>query len=188
MSHDRTRPDSPTNPVQEESAPQLAPCSCGNEAIEILWCDDTEEPTEGELLVFAHCGNCGATGPEAVTNSDRRNPLTAAERAATTLWNQHRTATLEMAMKLPEIQLMFRLLDDFKSRGGKPEEQRQDVEELKICNEELVLHRRFFDKLRAWTHEFGAELCPPSSCADTYGEGVRETKDAVKRMLNELEK
>jgi len=60
------------------------------------------------------------------------------------------------------------------------------AEELQICNEELVLHRRFFDKLRAWTYEFGAELCPPTHCADTYGEGVRETKGVVSRMLNEL--
>jgi hypothetical protein len=65
------------------------------------------------------------------------------------------------------------------------EQAEQLAEELTISNGELVRHRQFLNKLRAWTREFGAELCPPN-CADTYGEGVRETKEAVRRMLHEF--
>ena len=37
-------------------------------------------------------------------------------------------------------------------------------------------------RVHAWTHTYGAELCPGVH-PDTYGEGVRAAKDAVRRML-----
>jgi len=32
-----------------------------------------------------------------------------------------------------------------------------------------------------WTHRFGRDLCPPG--ADTYGEGVRDCKEQVGRLI-----
>jgi hypothetical protein len=49
--------------------------------------------------------------------------------------------------------------------------------------------RAEIDRLRAvvarvetWTHTFGSELRPRS--ADTYGEGVRDSKERVAKMLS----
>lgn len=42
--------------------------------------------------------------------------------------------------------------------------------------------QRLVARLRAWTREFGKELCPGTR-PDTYGEGVREAKATVARIL-----
>lgn len=45
------------------------------------------------------------------------------------------------------------------------------------------------DKLRQalvdWTHRYGSELVPPSGRSDTYGEGMRDAKDWVRKLLAE---
>lgn len=60
------------------------------------------------------------------------------------------------------------------------------LDELAITGEVLVQQRRFLDKLRNWTLTFVSELCPPPHCADTYSDGVREMKEAVRKMMAEL--
>ncbi len=42
-------------------------------------------------------------------------------------------------------------------------------------------------RLREWTDRYGAELCPGPGRADTYGEGVRASKDQVRRLLRPLD-
>lgn len=37
-------------------------------------------------------------------------------------------------------------------------------------------------RLRAWTQVYGKALCPPG--ADTYGEGIRDAKEQVLKILN----
>lgn len=45
------------------------------------------------------------------------------------------------------------------------------------------------DKLRQalvdWTHRYGSDLVPPSGRSDTYGEGMRDAKDWVRKILAE---
>jgi hypothetical protein len=40
-------------------------------------------------------------------------------------------------------------------------------------------------QLIAWTHTHGTALCPPK--VDTYGDGMRDAKQQVSRILNETE-
>lgn len=52
------------------------------------------------------------------------------------------------------------------------------------AEELLAKMRRYeeaFARLDGWTHRYGSELVP--SGADTYGEGVRDAKDAVRLLL-----
>jgi len=38
-------------------------------------------------------------------------------------------------------------------------------------------------RISEWTSVFGKSLCPPTGVSDTYGEGVRESKNVVRLML-----
>jgi len=58
--------------------------------------------------------------------------------------------------------------------------------EAKRLQRALARYQRFLVNLQEWTHCFGVELCPPAGHADTFGEGVREAKLAVGRMLAEV--
>ena len=43
-------------------------------------------------------------------------------------------------------------------------------------------------RIRDWTHQYGAELCPPVGTPDAYGEGVRACKEAVRRLVGAVER
>lgn len=45
---------------------------------------------------------------------------------------------------------------------------------------------RILSRLSAWTHQYGAALCP-GSCPDTFGEGMRKAKDEIRAHLAALE-
>jgi hypothetical protein len=94
----------------------LKPCSCGNRGVEINWIDAEGDAEGHELIVYVHCDECGANGPDAVTYSKGDHPLGTAEYAATQLWNQHRSCTLGQALELPQIQLLFQKLQYFRNK------------------------------------------------------------------------
>lgn len=56
---------------------------------------------------------------------------------------------------------------------------------LDIMWQELVRERdqarTVLGRISQWTFEYGAQLCPPG--VDSYGEGMRDAKAAVSRML-----
>lgn len=58
-------------------------------------------------------------------------------------------------------------------------ENRAEHAEARVQELELVLSR-----LAEWTHTFGSELKPRG--ADTYGEGVRDSKERVAKVLRGL--
>ena len=43
-------------------------------------------------------------------------------------------------------------------------------------------------RVREWTQEYGAALCPGWGVGDTYGEGMRAAKDQVRAILVKAEK
>jgi hypothetical protein len=53
---------------------------------------------------------------------------------------------------------------------------------LELNNESARINTTL-SSLMDWTIQFGAELCPQSGVADTYGNGVRACKDRVSRIL-----
>lgn len=57
------------------------------------------------------------------------------------------------------------------------------LDELDIIYRVLEKQGRFLDQLKSWTNTYGEQLNPPAHCADTYGDGVREMKEAVQKML-----
>ena len=55
------------------------------------------------------------------------------------------------------------------------------TEELQNSEAEITRMTLILSKIHEWTCTYGRELCPPG--ADTYGEGVRDSKDKVSRLL-----
>lgn len=105
-------PDTKNIP-RDQKTPFMKPCGCGNLGIQIQWDDDDDN----ELVVFAYCDQCGATGPHSKTDSGGRTPLGHAEAEAIKLWNQHRTVTLLQAMELPQLKLLFLKLLYFRNKA-----------------------------------------------------------------------
>lgn len=64
------------------------------------------------------------------------------------------------------------------------EEKNKMKEEIKIQGEVLVQWRQLLNQLLEWTNTYGKDLCPPSRCADTYGEGMKEAKEWVRKMIH----
>ena len=69
-------------------------------------------------------------------------------------------------------------------RGEDPREAGLDTLEAELSDlrRENERMRAVIARLEAWTHEMGRALCPRG--ADTYGEGMRDAKDQVSRMLH----
>ncbi len=62
-----------------------------------------------------------------------------------------------------------------------PEEWDAEIEKGRTLYLDNIELRGVLSRLETWTRSYGAELCPTG--ADTYGEGVRDSKERVKRIL-----
>jgi hypothetical protein len=60
-----------------------------------------------------------------------------------------------------------------------------DHDKLVDAHNQLATQQAALVRIREWADQYGADLKPPS--ADTYGEGKRDAKAQVKRMLAALE-
>lgn len=58
------------------------------------------------------------------------------------------------------------------------------AEVLELLKENELLRRKVA-RIIEWTFMYGEELVPPPSYADTFGDGVRSSKQLVKRILEE---
>jgi len=56
------------------------------------------------------------------------------------------------------------------------------VEQLEKTKAEYDDYKAKVSKLEDWTHQHGAALCPPGGM-DTYGNGMRDAKEQVHKML-----
>ena len=87
--------------------------------------------------------------------------------------------------------------DDFAERKhqcAQCEQLRRERDEAQSEHDEALLDaaklRAERDEARAalaritmWTCQYGAQLCPPSNRADSYGDGMRDAKDVVARLM-----
>ena len=59
------------------------------------------------------------------------------------------------------------------------EEQKAEIKKLRA---DLTATRALLVEVEAWTHVYGAALCPGGR-PDTFGEGMREAKGQVKHII-----
>jgi hypothetical protein len=58
---------------------------------------------------------------------------------------------------------------------------------VSAVKEWMQLRNDCYGRLRSWCNQFGEELTPPMGRADSYGDGVRDCKAAVGRILARYE-
>lgn len=100
-----------------------------------------------------------------------------------------RIAELEAQVKKlkEDIRIMVEKAADNKLDGYRElgERAAQAENERDDSNRDVVKLKAKIGQLTSWTHFYGATLCP--SGADTYGEGMRNAKQQVSKILTEGE-
>ena len=112
----------------------------------------------------------------------QRDEAVARAEAAEARWSAEQATALEALRQAEAAEARVRELEDITTRQMLVE--RDAAERLVALRAENATLRAIVARLGEWTHEFGAALKPKG--ADTFGEGVRECKAQVARILDAL--